>query len=1310
MKNKIGSILLLFALLTALLPSYDASAQGSPITVEIQPDGDSMKDAIIVQQQPNTNYSTISEFSVGEQNTATWTTRSLLEFDLSGLPYDMLVQSATLVLTVSADYSSNTRTMNAYAINTEWTESQVKWNYKYGSTPWQTAGAEGSNDVIAEPIGSVSVADNLAPGSTVSITLSNDAVQAMRLQNFFGVKLQMETENNDLYNFYSSDDATATNRPKLIIEYIPDPEFEIPDTKWVCVNVAPYAKCNEMDLLSEESPYTHGGSDMAGVDYSESIRRNAQSAAKLLCDPYPRCINDYPIYYRLTYDAAWTAAGSTNGTLWMTLEIPGGVDVINSVPCGVGVSGKCKGYFEGEISIYDLPQNYDGGFTIGLDTGLSFPSSWFVTPAIGWTLYLSLKPFDQDCAETWYVPVPDTYEIDPTLETPLGPLGTPADYQIYPTEIGQVYMVRVEDGPWNDGTDDRSDAAVSFDGIEWMTWEEFSVDAICIDVSAASPEDDYRIIYFEATTEEFHIRVNDETAAFADNTNDPETPYQYVIGEAFLNPDCPQFTYSEEDLYTTVAVPSTDDDVPVYDAQIDPIIGGEWYGIKVTSGTWNENSPTTPRIDMEFSFIIFGPQQNEPTWNDLAEGSPLVSCASTDGTIVYVQAPSIEGVVLHLRVNDQDTPQNFADNAGTLQVNIYHVSYAYIPTGCAEQFEVDDIVASGTARGDQVNGVGFGNTLLNPVVSPSYALTPGGWYVLQTRDGPWWLNPSNSSSGGEYEPGNYYYDVQLKTEVPSASGEWQEPEDWPLATCVVDIDALGHIRVYFRAPDNNAGDLNQGGAEYFIRAAGAGLSGRGDIRWDLYQAVDLETSTGEGVSSWGACMEQYVQSSSVPLNDGTPIPVKEVDGALIIQYGATGGGASAVTPDKDYYIQTKDGPWYDGIDPQHKYAAQLSNDGGTTWYRFPDHPDVLCAEVDPLGSYERVFFHAEVGQIWKIRVADTETEVFTDNTGKLSYSLHAVNPHGFPITTDDITDENFEACAPILIRPALMVSNFAMPSPRDTPSLPSAWDVSDWVPYLGDWFFYLGDTIGDLYDASAAYIGSLFSGFGRFIGDWGTYLNRFMNSYFAWCPRHVNIILAAIERLKGKEPLASILELQTAVDTNIAEVKSYDWGAGGEGGGLGDGYEDTSIFAFGEGGGNDSSNPDTVNRIIDRIFPQSGAGVSPWEDGDLVNFDSGNNALPAYYSTCNSAFVNFLPSRLRTGVCFASAYWRETGAAWWVQMTLDISAIFLLIRMIKSALQSLVYMMTGVRPWTKDGASKMIVEIASGSELIQPVEKWRSRR
>jgi hypothetical protein len=186
------------------------------------------------------------------------------------------------------------------------------------------------------------------------------------------------------------------------------------------------------------------------------------------------------------------------------------------------------------------------------------------------------------------------------------------------------------------------------------------------------------------------------------------------------------------------------------------------------------------------------------------------------------------------------------------------------------------------------------------------------------------------------------------------------------------------------------------------------------------------------------------------------------------------------------------------------------------------------------------------------------------------------------------------------------------------------------------------------------------------------------------------MLIGAIKALETREPLATLSALNTVTKTAAAEIASYDW----EGG-----YEDTSIFS---GGGGD---------LVQRVLPTSGVGISPWEDGgNLVNFDSSNNGLPSYYYTCDSAFADFLPSRARIGVCFASAYWKQTGASFWVQLSLDITAIFMLLGMIKGAVQSLVYMMTGVRPWTKDGASKLIIDVASGSDLIQPVEKWRTRR
>ena len=130
---------------------------------------------------------------------------------------------------------------------------------------------------------------------------------------------------------------------------------------------------------------------------------------------------------------------------------------------------------------------------------------------------------------------------------------------------------------------------------------------------------------------------------------------------------------------------------------------------------------------------------------------------------------------------------------------------------------------------------------------------------------------------------------------------------------------------------------------------------------------------------------------------------------------------------------------------------------------------------------------------------------------------------------------------------------------------------------------------------------------------------------------------------------------------------------------------------------------------MEKILPTSGEAFDVWDGGDVVDFES-SDGLPAYYYTCGTAFADFLPERLRTGVCFASAYWKETGAAWWVQLALDIGTVFLLFAMIKSAAQSLVYMMTGVRPWTKDGAIKIIETVGRGENVVQPLDNWRSRR
>ena len=114
--------------------------------------------------------------------------------------------------------------------------------------------------------------------------------------------------------------------------------------------------------------------------------------------------------------------------------------------------------------------------------------------------------------------------------------------------------------------------------------------------------------------------------------------------------------------------------------------------------------------------------------------------------------------------------------------------------------------------------------------------------------------------------------------------------------------------------------------------------------------------------------------------------------------------------------------------------------------------------------------------------------------------------------------------------------------------------------------------------------------------------------------------------------------------------------------------------------------------VEERIFGNT-EERSVWEGGDAISFS--DTALPASYYSCNSAFTNALPSGLRTGVCFVSAYFIETSASFWIQMLIDISALFAAIMITKTAVLDLVYLLTGVRlqPATLSQSRRSIIDI-----------------
>lgn len=1410
--KKLNSYIVLFFLLAALIPAAmpePVQAQGELLTEEIQPDGSSGYDSYISEDSETSNFGTSEYMIVGND---TDTTRGLIAWDFSTLPTDAGVLSATLSIWVAEDHAANASTLEAYAVRVPWDEGYVTYEDTTDTDTWTTYGAEDTEyDILPDPSGAEQLTASLTPGTRVDIVLNPDIVGNMIRANYYGFLLRTDTEADDAYTFYTSDYVTdATKRPLLTLEYDPSPDMV--DAIWVCIPgdascvsempMSPFSFTNEWSNASVRTDYagaSEGPTTMFGINMN--------------CEPYPLCKNDYPIYYRIYFDMIRQSQNTISWSIGtVTLTMPGGPNVVQrNVNCGNQQRESCFGWIQGVMQpseIVSTSQDID----FGMKFHMAVPAEWPTYTVANWIVMLSRQPFSQECADTYMVPTIDTYTIDPTIETPAGMVGdtTPEDEQGYPTIPGAIYMVRVQDGPWNDSAADRYDTAVSTNGTDYVSFESFVLDerVLCYEVD---PLNQYRItVYFTADTETFFIKVNDGAGLFADNTNDEEEPITYSIGVSFLIAqavDCAsQFTYDEvADNIASVTVPSTDDDVyvnsPLMAQQIE---AGEWYGIEVANGSWHENIPITSRIDMEFKFTIPGAPVGHNTeivdniseWADLATGSDLVFCVSDDASMIYIQAPEQEGMTLHLRVNDQDTPYTFGDNTGTLGVNIFHATFTRTVTGCELQFNIGSLVDSDTVDAGAVNGQAFGNWYRDAFLydmTPSYHMTSGGWYVLETTGGPW----RSASNQGIYTAGNPYYDIELDWPLID-DDSWVYPADWPITECAVEIDALGHQRVYFQVPNNNLDDLNAGGGEFNIRAAGAGMLSSGEIGWELYESInisppggtidgcedfiydpevatgigeidsrhedgdyiiglevntyravqiesantasdppyydlsgwfeqsggdeiddlqltidggntwaalpnhpavlcyyytpvdnelvfifqvlngqewrmraDSETFTdntgieiyrtyavtaGDNLDPWTSCADDY--TATVPaINEHEWIPPQDEEGINLMPTltytpgndpdgnGIIFWGDPGLQAGHDYMVETMNGPWEDGESPTSRYDAELSSDGGASWHSFGEHPDVICYVEDQLGWYSKAIFHVDTGQIWKIRVADSESETFTDNSGSLAYGLHLVNEFPVDGPGDYVTDYDpgaFDVCTQSILRPASL---------------------------------------------TLAEIGSL----GNYFGDWIHYINRSLLSYFAWCPRHTALLMSAVNALKTKEPLATIAEMDTISKTVVADVDSYDWEGGG--------FEDTSIFAANTTG--------KVNSLADRFIPASGEAFDVWNGGELVVF--GDTTLPAYFTTCNNVFAEYLPSRLKTGVCFASAYWKDTGASFWLQLIFDILSIFVLIGMVKGAAQSLVYMMTGVRPWTKDGGIKVIETVARGDDLVQPVENWRRR-
>jgi len=196
-------------------PYYTGLGGGSGGTATIQPDGAAGKDAYINEDKKDENQGNNKELQVKTENKKL--KRSLLQFDLSGLPAGVAINSATLSLYVK-EVKDGSVTINAHELTASWTEAGVTWNArdKAASLLWATPGGDYNSTVVASKYLAKDTKNVWADWDITSLVadwVSNSSPN-------YGLILESPvTSPKSEAKFKSSDDGTASQRPTLVVTY-----------------------------------------------------------------------------------------------------------------------------------------------------------------------------------------------------------------------------------------------------------------------------------------------------------------------------------------------------------------------------------------------------------------------------------------------------------------------------------------------------------------------------------------------------------------------------------------------------------------------------------------------------------------------------------------------------------------------------------------------------------------------------------------------------------------------------------------------------------------------------------------------------------------------------------------------------------------------------------------------------------------------------------------------------------------------------------------------------------------------------------
>jgi hypothetical protein len=799
---------------------------------------------------------------------------------------------------------------------------------------------------------------------------------------------------------------------------------------------------------------------------------------------------------------------------------------------------------------------------------------------------------------------------------------------------------------------------------------------------------DTNIVYLQAANDAMRLRVNDLTGDFSNNTGDLDVEVYHVTYNRVLQ-DCEkQFGEMVPVLVESashIIIDAKKENGVTFAGEFDStfwqrfiegtggLISGEWYVMETSDGPWNYPGLLHAGSSYETAVSTDGGE----TWVNLADWDYPVCNVQIDGfghRRVYFQIPELgeplDPTVIKWTIRVNDTA-GWTNNVGWMSFELYRVTNLGT-NDCSAYIPSDTPIGSGIINGDNEEGVYVEGLLPDALYN----------IVISTGTDDWFEEPNLG--------GDPHDEMQIDYGGIEDNG-WQniEPQNGDVALCqeitesgdlsiVINTGNVPGVEIKLRVGPSTDYEDNSGHEHYTVyETTGGPLADHLCFSdWNLTVVVPYDDFFPPLQLGADYSDGQIIYSASTTYNSGGEqvfdTPEWNPMAGIYVLPGLfpdeSGSNPPETLPDPNYTggkygiyaveIPVEAGPWYDGENDGGRFDAQVSPDNGTTWYDMSDrsNPDVICAEQTGVNQLWKILVHVEPGQIWKIRIADTDTTTFDDDTGTLAYKVWSGSNDQYP--------QN--------------------PYPNDTDNNGFAYDLSATSDYCSGAIPMPSELLPEDYGVEDVVVAVL--GIGGYISNWIVFGAESLIRYFSWCDRHTIMVLGMINLIKEREPFATLDDIAKVETTIAGDLNGYNWDSAGE---------DYSIL---------NSNSTSFMSTMDTYLLPPTDENSPWGGGALVP-DLGSGENP-YSMSCSLAVTDYLGPYLGPAMCFVTDILNKTGMMFFVQLLLDLATLFLVFTVMYNTLVDSVSVMTGVSiPRLLRGTSVNIPSMQSDFDKIQNRKK-----